>query len=83
MLKLETTIYKVSKTPKPNKVERLPPTSIPPSTIPGWIWDDVNKYYYKIKRGRKYIRINNRVFREDEYRAHIQPDPGYKNPRNF
>lgn len=66
-IEVRTTVYVPVKEKKPNKVEILPPSSIPPSSIPGWIWDDVNKYFYKIKRNIKYIRINSQVWREDEY----------------
>ena len=66
-IEVRTTKYVQTKDKKPDKIERFPPSLIPPSSIPGWIWDDVNKYYYKIKRGIKYIKINNDVWCEDEY----------------
>ena len=66
-IEVRTTKYIQTKDKKEDKVERFLPTSNPPSSIPGWIFDEKNNYYYKIKRGIKYIRVNKEVYREDEY----------------
>lgn len=66
-IEVRTTKYIQVKEKKPDKVEVFPPTPIPPSSIPGWIYDSVKGYYYKIKRGIKYIRINNKVWREVDW----------------
>lgn len=66
-VEVRTTKYVPSCKKRPDKTETLPPTNIPPSSIPGWIYNHIEGYYYKYKRGIKYIKINNNVWREDEY----------------
>lgn len=77
-VEVRTTVYVPICKPKPPKTETLPPTNIPPSSIPGWLYDEKNGYYYKFKRGVKYIKINNNVWREDEYNRDFKTP--YKKP---
>jgi len=66
-IEIRTTKYIRVSEEKPDRVDRLPPTTTPPNSIPGWIFDTVRNYYYKIKRGVKYISVQGIAVREEDW----------------
>jgi hypothetical protein len=72
-IEIRTIKYVVTKDPKPDDIIIIGPSDIPPGPIPGWILDPSGKFYYKIVRGIKYIKINDKIWREEDYLKEIAP----------